>query len=776
MEVFVLSSTGPIVKRYGLTPRGKLKKEPYPHFSKFKSYAYDIDSLEELFTIVSEHAKVGNCLLKGHLQRPLDMESRAGSTSSDTPTQWVCLDLDGIRGFSDVDHALNAMGCGDTDYILQWSASQGIDSSDDLRCHIFMLLHSAEHPTTLKRWLKHLNLSTQISDQISLTATNNALLWPLDITTCQNDKLLYIAPPIFDEGVEDPFRNGERISFHQRSFRRLELDIASLPRPDQIAELEREKLNGLRKDLSLPARAKSAFGSDSNVQYLQNPDVAQITGRKTERGFTYFNLNGGDSWGYYHPTDNPAFIYNFKGEPTYRTQDLLPTYWDEVKARVQRMEPNAEGNVYLAFRDFDSATYWNGIYSASDNRIVKLAQAKSEAQLRHFMKQHGQPLGDFIPDWDMRFDPHAPYVIDQKTKKLNTYRRSPYFQRDPEYQEEVPPTIQKVIFHATGSDPRVYEHFLNWLAVIVQNLSMTGTAWVLHGTEGTGKGVLFNHILTPLFGMDNVTSRRMEELGSTFTEFMKNKFIVFIDEVKTGTSLYHERISAKLKNLIVEPRISVREMYRPSAIMPNFTNLIFASNSACPVSIPPDDRRFQVGTFQQDPIQLTSQDIENIQGEIGQFYDYLHTRPGNRSVARQLIDTEDRQRIINTSRPAIEIALGALREGNFRFFEEMVVEKAELINPRMQLVYDQYVTLIEELRDTKRTRLTRDDIMTLMRWCVDNVPESPNKFTAMLRHHGIDLSVLWMDNKSVRGLEIEQWHFSSSESSSSLEDSTSTPE
>lgn len=757
MEVYVLSSTKPIVKRYGLTPRGRLRQESYPNLHSFKSFEYPINALSELFTVIFEHAKAGNCLLKGELQRPLNMESRAGSTSPDTTTQWICLDFDGIKGFDDIDQALEEIGCGDTDYILQWSASQGIGGSTDLRCHVFMLLHSKEHPTTLKRWLKHLNLSTRISDQLTLTSTANALLWPLDITTCQNDKLLYVAPPIFEDGVQDPFEGKPRITLHERKYRRLELDVKKLPRPDVLATMEHKKLNELRKKADLKPRPKSSYGTDSNIQYLQKPDEAQITGQKSERGFVYFNLNGGDSWGYYHPVENPAFIYNFKGEPTYRTKDLLPTYWAEIKARVQSLEPNEEGDVYLAFRDFNSATYWNGVYSASDNALTKLAQARSESQLRHFMKQHGQPLGDYIPDWDLVFDPHAPYVIDQKHKKVNIYKRSKYFARKPEYEEHVPPTIHKVIFHALGSDQKVYEHFLNWLAVIVQNLSMTGTAWVLHGTQGTGKGVLFNHILTPLFGKDNVTSRRMEELGSTFTEFMKNKFIVFIDEVQAGNSLYHERIAAKLKNLIVEPRISVREMYRPSEIMQNFSNLIFASNAACPVSIAPDDRRFQVGTYQSNPIELSFDEIRDIGSEIGQFYDYLCTRPADQGLARELIDTEDRRRIINTSRPSIEIALEALKRGDLSWFQDMMVQKLEIINPRMQIIYDQYATLVEELVATRRTRLTRDDIMTLMRWCADVVPDSPNKFTALLRHHGLDLSALWVDGKTVRGLEIQGW-------------------
>lgn len=757
MDVAVLSASQPIVKRYDLTPRGRLKKESYPHLSRFTSYKYPISNLRDLYTVITEHAKVGHCLLKGELQRDLEAESRAGATSPDSPTQWICLDLDGITCFQDVEHALATFGCNNTDYILQWSASQGIDGNNDIRCHIFMLLHASEHPATLKRWLKYLNLTTELKNELKLTATGNSLSWPLDITTCQNDKLLYISPPVFGDGVNDPFDNRERIEFCERKYRRLELDLSSVVRPDQLKQLEIKTLNKLRKTAGLRARKAVDTKLDTNVEYMVNPDVAEVTGRKTERGFTYFNLNGGDSWGYYHPVDNPAFIYNFKGEPTYRTQDLLPSYWAEVKARVQKMEPDAGGNVYLAFRDFDTATYWNGIYSNNENRLLKLAQARSEAQLRHFMKQHGQPLGDFIPDWDMKFDPHAPYVLDQKNKKLNTYQRSKYFARKPNFLADPPPKIAEVIFHVMGSEHGVYEHFLNWLAVIVQNLKMTGTAWVLHGAQGTGKGVLFNHILTPLFGKENVTSRRMEELGSNFTEFMKDKFIVFIDEVSSGKTLYHDKIASKLKNLIVEPRISVREMYKPSQVMKNYTNLIFASNAATPVAIAPDDRRFNVGTRQELPIKLSSSDIDTIESEVGDFYDYLCSRPADVQLARKPCETADRARIINNSRPAIEIAIEALKFGDLQFFREMKMVKPELINTRMQLVYDQYVSLIEEIEDSKRTRLSREDLMTIFRWCVDSVPDSPNKFTALMRHHGVEMEVIWLDNRSVRGIEIEAW-------------------
>jgi hypothetical protein len=262
----------------------------------------------------------------------------------------------------------------------------------------------------------------------------------------------------------------------------------------------------------------------------------------------------------------------------------------------------------------------------------------------------------------------------------------------------------------------------------------------------------------------------MEELGSDFTEFMKNKFIVFIDEVSSGNNLFFERVTAKLKNLIVEPRISVREMYKPSVVMSNFSNLIFASNSPRPVSIAPDDRRFNVAKYQENPIQITSDEIAILAMELPDFYSYLMTRHAGTDAARTPIVTEDRMRIINLSRASIDIAIEALTRGDLRFFMEMLVERPEILSPRIQMAYDQYRCLIEEIKETKRTKLNRDELIIIFRWCVDNVPEAPNKFTSMLNHHGLRLKPVWTGETSVRGYDVGEWHVRQESSTSSAAD------
>ena len=754
MKIFFLSADRPIVKSYELDSQGKLVKHPYPFVYEVTSYEENPSSLQELAVIMQKHAKLGHCMVKGRLGRPLVNESRKGSTDSDEKTDWVCLDLDGIEGYQTVDAFLETIGCGDTDYILQWSSSMGIENKTGFRCHIFMLLNQPTHPQLLKYWLQDINLRV-LDSQLQLTKTCNSLRWPLDITTCQNDKLLYIAPPQLGPGIQDPFPGNQRIFFVKKKHQFLTLPH---PIPTRTALRERidKKVQELRVLNGLPKRKSFKYKFAGTIEYLANPDQAVITGIKSERGFVYFNLNGGDSWAYFHPEDNPTFIHNFKGEPIYRTEDLLPEYWAQIKEKATACQPTPQGLIYLAFRDFKSSNYYNGIYDTNTGEL-KLAMAKNESQLRHFMKQHGQVLGDFIPDWNLVWNPHNSKVVDFDKKELNTFQPSKYFlAKNLPRVTSLPPTIHKIIDHVLAHDSATIDHFLNWLACIVQFKTRTGTAWVWQGTQGTGKGVLFHHILTPLFGEVNVVSKRMEELESEFTGFMENKFIVFIDEIEAGKNLYHNKITAKLKNLIVEPTISIRRMYMPAYMAPNYANMIFASNKPAPVEIAPDDRRFNVGPYQNTPIQLTATEIDvNIPAELMDFYAFLSQYKADPDQARKPLISPARSTLIDISRTAIDTVSDALLSGNLEFFwEHLSSAKGQNLNALQNLKYQPFRELIIELVNTQESKLTRDELYTIMEWCVGGMPQSPHKFTALLKHHRIYLTQIWKNNRNVRGIVV----------------------
>lgn len=766
-DVFFLSADKPIVKRYEVDPAtGEIIKHPYPFVYEVTSYQEACTNLHDLFQHIQKYAAQGDCMVKGVLGRDLVCESRKGTTNPEELTEWICLDLDGVEGYQSVDHFLTDIGATDVDYVLQWSSSMGIENKAGFRCHIFMQLDKPAHPQVLKNWLMDLNLSRPtLAGQLQLTKTGNSLRWPLDITTCQNDKLLYIAPPDLGKGIVDPFAKRSkhalsgtpRISFEQRNKKKFTLPT-NLILQEALRDRTHAKVAELRLAAGLPKPKAIKYKFDGTIEYMVNPGQATITDMKEERGFVYFNLNGGDSWAYYHPSESPEFIYNFKGEPTYKTSELLPQYWAELTQQAASGAPDAKGNIYLAFREFTSGVYWNGIYDTVNDKL-ELYPAKSETQLRHFMKNNKMPLGESIPDWKRVFEPNNPNVIDRQAQTVNIYNPSDFFKDlQPAPVASPPPVINKIVDHVLGNDMATLDHFYNWLAVIVQHKTRAGTAWVLQGTQGTGKGLLMHNILTPLFGYENVAAKRMEELESQFTEFMENKFIVFIDEIESGKSLYHAKVTAKLKNLIVEPMISIRNMYRPAYLAPNFASMIFASNKPSSVEVAPDDRRFNVGVYQENKIQITGPEIDQIDHELGEFYAYLMHYPADPDRARTPLISQSRSTLIDISRTAIDTISDALLKGDLQtLWDHLPSQKSltpgnALIQTKAQGYRDLIVDMVSNIGN--HDKLTRDELYTIFEYTVGNMPTSPNKLTSTLKHHRLHLKPVWKYNRSVRGIEV----------------------
>jgi hypothetical protein len=267
-----------------------------------------------------------------------------------------------------------------------------------------------------------------------------------------------------------------------------------------------------------------------------NADRAEITGRKEERGFVYLNLNGGDSWGYYHPIGSPEILFNFKGEPNYLIEKLLPEYYPvaleraqearsvssledaradmELQARRLREAEDTGGRALIAFRDKREDRYYVGWIDpgAKDHELHPIG---TKDRIKDRFKQHGERVPEIIPSVDYRFDPTKDALYDLEQGFINRYKM-PAYRRNAQRHDnaKIPPAIRRVIHHALGDDPVVVEHFLNWLAVLFMYRDRTQTAWILQGTTGTGKGVLCAQILRPLIGEDYcrlVTLANLEE-------------------------------------------------------------------------------------------------------------------------------------------------------------------------------------------------------------------------------------------------------------------------
>lgn len=766
MKLTFLEATIPLTKSYSKNTSGGIDKTPYPFVWEFTSHEVNCANLAQIHKALTDHAALGHCLLKGSIQRPLVKESRAGSTDSNAATDYIVLDLDGLPDTfvrddgTTVSVSLNTLlahlGLDQVSHIIQWSASYGIENTR-LRAHIIILLDRPTAAPLLKQWLIQVNHEIDfLRNAQSLTKTGNSISWALDISACQNDKLIYIAPPLL-KGIKDPMAKQPRISLEKRKHERMSLP-AQINSTAKNKELTAKRLEELRDAAGLPKR-KTVFKMHGSVEVMVKPDSCTITDMKQERGFVYFNLNGGDSWAYYHPETNPDYIFNFKGEPAYLTKELLPDYWEQLTQQGARA--NSAGQTFLAFCDRGTGAYWRGTYDAPSDTL-DLYVAKNETQVRHFAKQHGLPLGDFIPEWDLVFDPHAGNVrVDFQNRIVNQFQLTPYMKAQARQVTTCPKTILKVINHVLGGDPDIVEHWINWIAGILQMRDRMKTAWVWHGVPGTGKGILFNKVLRPIFGRNQTAAQNMQSLAEPYNHWMRNSFLVFVDEVQTKALINEQGVVAKLKNYITEETIPIRQMYQGAQEVRNFTNWILASNMSDVVHIESNDRRFNVAKYQPNRLIISDKELEQIDKELQAFHDYLLHYPVDKVKANTVLDTTDRQTMISISESAVDTVGSAFIDGKFAFFMEQLPSATVPITPNTPEYNkaEDYKVVLQTLlartdRNTGRCNITRDELRVVFNYVVGNMPTSPNKFTSLLKHHRIHMSQVWVNSANERGIAV----------------------
>lgn len=760
MKMTFLSAAMPLTKSYALQTDGTILKSSYPHAYEFTSHQEACPDLSSLLRAVDKHAALGHCLLKGEIKAPLISQSRAGSTSTQDATDWLCFDVDGLS-VPTVDDFMSDIGLPNTSYVLQWSASYGIFDKS-LRCHIFVQMDRKVSAPLIKQWLIQLNHTvSRLRDAQNLTKTGNSLTWALDITACQNDKLLYIAPPVLKK-VKNPLGKLPRTSLVRKA-----QQIFTFPQSFNAAknrDLTDKRILELRDALGLPKR-KMVYKVVGGNEVLVKPDSCDATEIRHERGFTYFNINGGNSWAYYHPENCPDYIYNFKGEPVYQTKDLLPDYWKSLQDAGNRKASN--GLTYLAFSDRITGTYWKGTYDPATDDL-DIVPAKTLIILDHFAKQHGMILGEFVPEWSLTFDPQSTITVDTTNKIINTFQLSEYMKSEPKVVKSCPPTILKVIHHALGSDATITEHFLNWLAHIIQFRDRTLTSWVLHGVEGTGKGILINNIIRPLFGRKQTAAIRMRDLGQQYNGYMRQSFVIYVDEMQASAMMDEEGVMADLRNFVTEPTVTIRDMYSAPVEVRNYTNWVVSSNKPDPLTIPKNDRRTNVAKYQPIKFYPTEKDLAQypkhaalIEKELQAFHDYLFHFAVDSTAAGTPIETDDRATMISIGENAIDTVSTALLEGDMGFFiDQLPTSDKYKTDPLTLNRVENYRNVLKDILVrtdalTGKTNIARDELRTVYEYTVGKIPESPNKFTSLLKHHRIHTKKVWLHGEPVMGLATE---------------------
>lgn len=260
--------------------------------------------------------------------------------------------------------------------------------------------------------------------------------------------------------------------------------------------------------------------------------------------------------------------------------------------------------------------------------------------------------------------------------RINTWT-APEVREHAEASDEVPPTIRKLLLHVLGGDEATYEYFLNCLPVAYQTNNRTGTAWVIAGHTGTGKGIIFQEIITPAFGVKYCKSLKVRDLESRFNGWLADCMMADIVEADV-TGPQAKDIEASLRHYITDSPVRVEDKFQNGREVPNFCNIIITSNKFRPLRVPEGDRRFNVSPRQETPLSAVNwlgarngeHLIELIRSEIRRFAGYLGSCKIDAAQARRPMDTEQRDMIIENSATTAERIARAVKSGDLDWFME----------------------------------------------------------------------------------------------------------
>lgn len=775
-KIWFLEANLPLTKSYALNAKQEITTSAYPIVSKFKSHATTCDTLKDFYTQLVEHSKKGHCLIKGILHHELSLESRRKSTQTLDKTEWVCLDLDGAPFKSPEEMMSQHPALKDVSYVVQYSASEGL-GKPGIRCHVFFYLDSAYNATYLKSWLMEMNLDGNLFKgvlrrNLSMNDAGTCIKWPVDITCCQNDKLLYIAPPTVEKGIEyNP--PAPRIQYVAKKLPCLPTSRLAIQKIEFWKKEQRTVLNAMRKEAGLTALRATRIADGHEVQGA--PGEATITGIRTDDEFVRLNLNGGDSWAYWHPKNDFTYIHSFKGEPSCLTKELLPSYYQDClnTARHEATQPTADGEIILGVCDTRSALLWKVSWNPK-TADLNLYPAKGDKQITDWLLQHGKVPGDFVPQWQFEFNPSNKVIVDIDKQYLNTYVPSKYYKNKVTKVTELDncPTIKKVLISVTGNDEwgEITEHFMNWLAVLFQHKIKIGTTWLFSGTEGTGKNLLSNHIMRPLIGSRYVKEVLITGLEDQFNGWLETCLLCFVNEIQVSSSQHRKIVSGKLRNWITDSPLDIRPMGVTRYDADNYCNFIMNSNERDAVDINNADRRYNFGLYQENKLAITEHEVSTlIPKELPAFFNYLMSRPASITEARRILESKTRKDTILANRNSVDMLADALLDGDISPFLEALpdIRHISVISGRDSTVAVAFHSIVtrelELLTNSKPTKgadhrveskLTRDELFILFDHCVGNMPSSPNKFTRLLKHKRIETKKIRINDGTAYGVHV----------------------
>jgi len=524
-----------------------------PRASKLTSHEREYKDIAGLYEAVKEAAGYGWSLFTGEFKTPLVKESRASKAKPDIKREWVCLDLDDLDMPSVEDFIAEVPELQGVSYVVQYSNSHGLEGKG-LNAHVWFLL---DKPITTKEyaaWLHSINFLDTFLDGLELSTTTTSLSYKIDVSSSHSSRLIYIAPPIFEDGcgVKNPFDNNEdRIKLVEKD--KPAIEVASIPpaRTDEnvIRSMKLSFVNRKRQELGLPGLTQDKVGSSFNPETVS--DLSIIPRETVNNGDETIVkcdikkiLPNGDeyegtrvSWWFVHGyLDETSVLYNFKDEPPIKIKNSAPEFVKQWNADLSEEDlpdlgamPDFLGSAFDA-TDEDKikveGDYWDRkaffVHDSQRNEYCGVTrnqdgtgftfQPRTKGTAPNFAHNFGaeynkdtfntcpsvRRVRDVYPPYYLYRDENdmihmnEAYIPEVCSRKVPDGKKVDAKDSAALLQEQAPLSYRYLV-HTFG-DADTLSRFLNWVACHLRGVNVQ-TAWLLRGMPGSGKSSIVDYFL-----------------------------------------------------------------------------------------------------------------------------------------------------------------------------------------------------------------------------------------------------------------------------------------
>jgi len=331
-----------------------------------------------------------------------------------------------------------------------------------------------------------------------------------------------------------------------------------------------------------------------------------------------------------------------------------------------------------------SDLYSIGIEAGQSGPIVR--PIKNQFFAEQFCKSNDLPVPDVYPRARLLYVFDKDDIVNFDNGYVNKYVAPDVLKTDvPDgHNAKLPQCIGKLIDHVLGHDDEIKERFYNDFAYLVQQRKKLITSYLFQGTEGTGKGFLFNNIVRKIFGDRYCSETNMDAFNNRFNSFLVENVIVLVSEVSANFASSEKQglsIIEKMKMAITDTYIQIEGKNKDRNNGENNCTFFFATNRHHGIVLSKDDRRFNVAPRQEVKLHDAqwypgyNELIRIVADELQEFVYYLKQYDVDQSLIGKVIDNEPKRLLQAFSTTDADDFFEAVNNGDVSWFRDNVIAK-----------------------------------------------------------------------------------------------------